>query len=113
MVQRYRHRAREGRLRRSLGYEKMNGKPTVALALSRRVHDMMFTPADLSRLSNSAKVMGPAATGAASDVAPLLADATVAITGWGTAPFDGSLLAAAPKLELIAYSAGSLKSLVT
>src|SRR5438067_1490747 len=40
-------------------------KPTVALALSRAIHDMMFTPQDLSQLQEEATVIGPVATGSA------------------------------------------------
>ncbi|MEA2711518.1 MAG: hypothetical protein QOF78_4119 [Phycisphaerales bacterium] len=91
----------------------MSEKPIVAIALSRSVHEMMFTPQDLSRLRAAASVMGPAETGALEHVAPLLRDAVVAITGWGSAPFDDPLLAKCPKLRLVAHSAGSVKSIVT
>src|SRR5690349_6849804 len=91
----------------------MNGKPTVALALSRRVYDMMFDRADLARLGEVASIVGPTESGAAGEEAPLLRDALVALAGWGSARFDESLLANAPKLKLIAYTAGSLKVLVT
>jgi phosphoglycerate dehydrogenase-like enzyme len=91
----------------------MNGKPTVALALTRSVHEMMFTPHDLSRLAGAADLTGPADIADPAHLAPLLRDASVAITGWGTAPFDQALLEAAPKLKLIAHSAGSLKAIIT
>jgi phosphoglycerate dehydrogenase-like enzyme len=91
----------------------MNGKPTVALALTPNVHDMMFDGADLARLRELANVVGPTQSAAAAEVAPLLRDAVAALAGWGSARFDETLLAKAPKLKLIAYSAGSLKTIVT
>ena len=91
----------------------MSDKPVVAMALSRTVHEQMFTPQDLSRLHAAATVVGPAQTGALEHVAPLLKEAVVAISGWGSAAFDDALLARCPKLRLVAHSAGSVKSIVT
>jgi phosphoglycerate dehydrogenase-like enzyme len=90
----------------------MSSKPVVAMALSRAMHDVMFTVDDLARLREVATVVGPAETGGAAHVRPLLKDATVAVTGWGTARFDETLLAHASKLKLIAHSAGTVKNLV-
>src|SRR5688500_3761879 len=91
----------------------MSDKPVVAMALGRSVHEMMFAPQDLARLRAAATVFGPAESGALEHVAPLLKDATVAITGWGSAPFDDALLARCPNLRLVAHSAGSVKAIVT
>ena len=91
----------------------MSDKPVVAMALSRTVHEQMFTPQDLSRLHAATTVIGPAPTGALEHVAPLLKDAVVAISGWGSPPFTDELLARCPKLRLVAHSAGSVKSIVT
>lgn len=90
----------------------MSSKPVVAMALSQTMHDVMFTPDDLTRLRQAAIVVGPAETGALEHVRPLLTDATVAITGWQTARFDANLLDHAPNLKLIAHSAGTVKNLV-
>lgn len=90
----------------------MSSKPVVAMALSRAVHEIMFTPYDLARLGEAATVLGPAETGSAEHVRPLLQDAIVAVTGWGSARFDAALLEFSPKLKLIAHSAGSVKNLV-
>jgi phosphoglycerate dehydrogenase-like enzyme len=83
------------------------GKPVVALALSTRTHGIMFTPADLKRLQEAATVVGPSLDPA------VLADAVVAITGWGSPGFDADLLARAPRLKLIAHSAGTVKNIVS
>jgi len=91
----------------------MSDKPVVAMALSRTVHEQMFAPQDLARLRAAANVVGPAETGALEHVAPLLKDAIVAISGWGSAAFDDALLAQCPRLRLVAHSAGSVKAIVT
>lgn len=88
-------------------------KPVVAMALSRGTHDMMFRAEDLARLNDAAHLLGPVAEANPSSIAPLLRDATIAITGWGSPRFDAPLLESAPKLRLIAHSAGSLKGVVS
>src|SRR4051794_395897 len=109
MVQRYVHR----RDTESLETVLMTGKPaptTVALAISRGIAGMMFTPTDLEKLGEAgARIVGPVETASAAELEEILADAQVAITGWGSARFDDALLSRSPKLKLIAHSAGSVK----
>src|SRR5688572_20200804 len=90
---------------KSLGVTVKSGKPVVALALSRATHDIMFTSQDLVRLTDAANVLGPFENAPAasqlklrdvSDPQQFLAEATVAITGWGSPRFDEALLAFAP-----------------
>src|SRR3989442_509576 len=90
-----------------------SGKPIVAMALSRGVHEQMFTPQSLRWLSEAADVRGPVEGAAADQILPILADAEVAIPGWGTARFDAELLGKCPKLRMVAHSAGSVKGIVT
>ena len=91
----------------------MMPKPVIAMALSRAVYQMMFTPQDLRHLEPHAQIIGPPETGSAEQIAPLLHGATVAITGWGTARLDDSLLNGCSSLKLVAHSAGSVKGIVT
>ncbi len=91
----------------------ITSKPVVALALADSLCKVMFAPEDLDRLKQAAKVMGPPESGAIEHVIPLLADAVVAITGWGSPRFDSQLLKHAPRLRLVAYSAGSIKGVAT
>lgn len=91
----------------------MDDRPIVALAVSRSVHAMMFTDDALALLREAGAVVGPVEVATPEAVRPLLAGATVAITGWGTPRFDEFLLTAAPKLRLIAHSAGSVKPIAT
>ena len=91
----------------------MSSKPTVTLALAEPLHNGMFAAEDLARLSQAARVLGPVPEANAGTIAPLLEDATVAITCWGSPKFDADLLKRAPKLRLIAHSGGSIKPVVT
>jgi phosphoglycerate dehydrogenase-like enzyme len=43
----------------------------------------------------------------------VLAEVEILVTGWGCPPIDNGVLAAAPKLRLIAHAAGSVKALVS
>lgn len=89
------------------------GKPIVGLALSPDMCKKMFRIEDLDRLHSVVSVRGPLPPNATvDDYRKLLAEANVLITGWGTMRLSQPLLAAAPKLKLIAHSAGTIKSLV-
>jgi phosphoglycerate dehydrogenase-like enzyme len=91
----------------------MSGKPVVALALSQSLHEIMFAPEDLARLSQAAIVVGPVSAAYPEAIIPLLKEATVAITCWGSPQFNVELLDRAPNLRLIAHSAGSIRPVVT
>jgi phosphoglycerate dehydrogenase-like enzyme len=73
----------------------------------------MFFDEDLRRLRETAAVRDPVRRADARSLRPVLKDATVAITGWGTPQFDTALLEHAPRLRLIAHTGGSVKSLIT
>ena len=91
----------------------MASKPVVALAVSPEMYKKMFRIEDLDRLHSVATVRGPLPANAQfDDYRKLVADANVMITGWGTTRITQPLLAAAPKLKLIAHSAGSVKGIV-
>ena len=49
---------------------------------------------------------------AAADWAARIGGAEVVITGWGSPPFDATVMEAADRLRLIAHSAGSIKHLL-
>jgi phosphoglycerate dehydrogenase-like enzyme len=91
----------------------MSSKPVVAMALNADWLGQMFFAEDLHRLREVADLRDPVRRADAFSLRPLLADATVAITGWGTPRFDATLLEHAPRLRLIAHSAGSVKGVVT
>jgi len=90
----------------------MSIKPTVALVLPESISTQMFTAASLARLSEHATVVGPLlpdAPGFTESVKP----ARVVLGGWGTPHFGAELLKLFPHLEFFAYSAGSVKGVVS
>jgi phosphoglycerate dehydrogenase-like enzyme len=91
----------------------MSNRPVVAMVLPAGTFKNMFREADLQRLHAAAEVVGPVDVKHRSAVRDLLATARAAITGWGSPTLDDDLLGAAPHLQLIAHSAGSVKTLIT
>jgi len=88
-------------------------KPVVTLAMSQDMVKKMFRIESLDRLHSVAAVRGPLAAGfKIDDLRPFLSDAKVLITGWGTPKLSGPILAEAPRLKLIAHSAGSVRGIV-
>jgi phosphoglycerate dehydrogenase-like enzyme len=71
----------------------------------------MFRDPDLEHLKQTATVVGPVMPEDGPAFSQALAEATVLITGWGTPAMSSDLLNAAPKLKLLAHSAGSVKHL--
>jgi len=69
----------------------------------------MFRESDLQRLRQVANILAPATPEDQTPVYPSLADADAAITGWGSPSIDQPMIAGAPKLKLLAHSAGSVK----
>jgi phosphoglycerate dehydrogenase-like enzyme len=91
----------------------MASKPVVGIALGPEMCKRMFRIEDLDRLHSFATVRGPLPADASiEDYRKLLADAQAIITGWGTMRITQPLIAGAPRLKLIAHSAGTVKSLV-
>lgn len=74
---------------------------------------MMFRPEDLARLKGRAEVFGPFDKTDLTGITVGMAEAQVIVTGWGSPKFDELLLRAAPKVGLIAHSAGSVKGVIT
>lgn len=87
-------------------------RPTVALVLPPPLMPIMFRPADLDRLKSAARVVGPFDRTDVSGLQDGLAEAVAIVTGWGSPKFDEPLLSLAPKLKLLAHSAGSVKGLI-
>ncbi|PZF90123.1 hydroxyacid dehydrogenase [Micromonospora deserti] len=90
--------------------------PVVAVALTPPVRELFFDPADWAALRRLAEVRLPPPghdVGDEATLARLLADADVVVTGWGTAPLTGGLLAGAPRLRLLAHTGASVKPFVT
>jgi phosphoglycerate dehydrogenase-like enzyme len=91
----------------------MDSKPVVAMAVPEGLMPAMFLPEDLARLRDLAEVTPSVARPDAQNLAPHLARAVAAITCWGSPRFDAALLDLAPRLKLVAHSAGSVKGVVS
>lgn len=86
-------------------------KSIVVLFLPSQVAQQMFRDQDLEHLKQVATVIGPILPENGRAFSHALAEAAVLITGWGTPAMSTELLNAAPKLKLLAHSAGSVKHL--
>lgn len=74
--------------------------------------DDVYGPAERTALERHLTITAPPV--AAADLTPdLLADVEVLVTSWGAPRLDADLLAAAPKLRLVLYGAGSVRPVVT
>lgn len=91
----------------------MSEKPTIAVVMPAWTFKRMFRQRDIDFLAQHAVLLPLAEPGDARAVSNVLANARYALTGWGSPRFDADLLQSAPQLQLIAYSAGSVKGLVT
>jgi phosphoglycerate dehydrogenase-like enzyme len=89
-------------------------RPRVVVAIPPARLPDVFTEAALDRLRSFADAVfvegDTAAVGA--QVAGSLPGADVVLTGWGSPPLDDAQLDQAPRLRLIAHTAGSVKRLV-
>jgi len=90
----------------------MSSKPTVLLLLPDQIARQMFRPEQLKRLSEIAEVVGPYMPDQGTPALQAMSRADVIITGWRTPMFTPERLALAPRLKLIAHSAGSVKPIV-
>ncbi|MFG3700576.1 hydroxyacid dehydrogenase [Micromonospora sp. NPDC047620] len=88
----------------------------IAVAASPEVRELFFDAdawAALGRLGEVRLPADGADVGAEATLARLLTDADVVVTGWGTAPLSAAVLAAAPRLRLLAHTGASVKPFVT
>ncbi|MBO0868889.1 MAG: hydroxyacid dehydrogenase [Micromonosporaceae bacterium] len=93
------------------------GSPlSVALALRPALREMFLPPPLADRLAAQYHLVLPPAGADPTDpdcYARLLSDAEVVVTGWGCPPLDARMLAAAPRLRLLAHTGASVRALVT
>lgn len=89
-------------------------KPKIAFLVPGPRRSQVFAPSTLDRLHSLADVVAPEAdTAALARCLPeVLPEVDGCLTGWGTPPLTAELLAQAPRLRIIAHSAGSIKSLI-
>lgn len=89
-------------------------RPRAVYALSPERTRHVFAPAHLQRLAELCDVPDAVPLRRFDDAraAALLAEAEILITGWGCAEIGSEMLARAPKLRLIAHSAGTVKTFI-
>ncbi|WP_174529025.1 hydroxyacid dehydrogenase [Micromonospora maritima] len=89
--------------------------PVVAVAVTPQVRTLFFDADAWAALRRLGEVRLPAEddVGDETALARLLADADVVVSGWGTAPLTARVLAAAPRLRLLAHTGASVKPFVT
>ncbi|SCL45138.1 Phosphoglycerate dehydrogenase [Micromonospora citrea] len=86
------------------------------MAASPEVRELFFDADAWAALRRLGEVRLPDAGDDVGDetvLAGLLADADVVVTGWGCAPLTSAVLAAAPRLRLLAHTGASVKPFVT
>ncbi|GAA4468422.1 hydroxyacid dehydrogenase [Phytohabitans houttuyneae] len=88
----------------------------IAVAAAPHVRELFLDPGTAAALRRLGEVRLPADGADVGDeavLARLLADADVVVTGWGTAPLTAAVLAAAPRLRLLAHTGAGVKPFVT
>ena len=77
------------------------------------IEDQLFTAASWEALERVADVVDRRPLDLATAPADLLGSVEVLVGGWGCAPLDASVLDRLPRLGLLAYAAGSVRSTVS
>jgi phosphoglycerate dehydrogenase-like enzyme len=90
-------------------------KPKLLIGMEDSLYSTIFCAEDLRRLEQLADVMHLPPRGRADK--PFLLDhldgAEVAITSWGTAPFDAEVIQRASNLKLVCHAAGTIRPVVS
>lgn len=91
-----------------------NDRPKVAVVLSPSLIGRLVSQDAVTRLRSFAEVLLPDPSTRLADQAPeLLADAEGCLMGWGSPCLEGNLLEGAPRLQILAYAAGSVRPVVS
>lgn len=90
-------------------------KPRLAFAYDPQFTEHVFAPGQLNRLGRLCEVLQPEPLRelTSPEARAVLAETEILVTGWGPPQLDATTLQAAPKLKLIAHSAGSIKYFMT
>lgn len=88
-----------------------SAKPAVLLAMDPARTAHVLEPALLDRLAASCRLLDrvPLTSFAPARARPLLAEASILLTGWGAPPIDAAVLDIAPELRLVAHAAGTVR----
>lgn len=82
--------------------------------LHTEAYEVIYGPDERQQIENLVEIVAPPQTAASIQADPSpLAQVEAIFSGWGMATMDETFLAAAPKLRVVFYGAGSIRSLVT
>jgi len=85
-----------------------------AFALGAGALEQIYGPGERAEAARLIELVAPPLTGEEAQAHPeRLAEAEVLLSGWGAPRLDAALLAAAPRLKLLLYGAGSVRGTVT
>jgi phosphoglycerate dehydrogenase-like enzyme len=95
-------------------HQEQTARPRVAMLIPKSGQSQVLTPASMAHLHQFADIIGGDLEGPElkTNLDSLLADADVALTGWGAPVLTEAALSKATRLRLIAHSAGSVKRLI-
>jgi phosphoglycerate dehydrogenase-like enzyme len=88
-------------------------RPLGALVMLPGVDTQLLTPDARAQLESIVELVDPTAVDLTTLPAETLAGIEIVVGGWGCNVLDDALLARMPKLQLLAYAAGSVKHTVT
>ncbi|MGD0088334.1 MAG: hydroxyacid dehydrogenase [Planctomycetota bacterium] len=90
-------------------------KRTIAMIFSFDIQRQIVSPATRDKMAQEFNVVLPPAEGKVTPerAADMLRDADGCMTGWGSPNLSAEVLAQAPKLRIVAHSAGSVKPFVS
>lgn len=93
----------------------MSPRPGITVAISSSERDRLFPPDVWSQLTalGSVTVVEDLARDDVDRYAASLRDAQIVVTAWGSPPLAAHVLEAAPRLQLLAHAAGSVRQYVT
>lgn len=91
----------------------MSARKRIAFAMAQSVQARMYPPERVAAFADVAEVTGFLHEFESDAARQVLADVEVLVTGWGAPEIDADALLAAPKLEAILHSAGSVKPYLT
>lgn len=89
------------------------GAPTVVAVVSAELFAEFFSTDDAARLEDVAARLGGSFLRVDRLADAVLDEARVVVTSWGVGPFDDTVLATLPQLELIAHTGATIKPFAT
>ncbi len=89
--------------------------PTIAVLIQPSLRDGLFTPESYEKLRSCGTLVEHQGEKPANaeEAAALMKDAEIVVSSWGMVDMTPEMVAAAPKLKMIVYGAGSIKRFVS